>query len=158
MRRMEKNVSRKQTVARLDNGFEETNSGVVRMNRCLHELVGDHPDFEVMCEPSSAPYYFRYLPNTLAERLDEFETQQLVNRLNEEIVENVQCRGFNSVMTIDAHGLVAIQISISSNEIPHTTFEALARWGRLLHATYQATANRETELCSSELHSSPTEL
>lgn len=155
---MEKDVSRKQKVARPDNGFEEMNSGVVRMNRCLHELVGDHPDFEVLCEPTRAPYYFRYLPNTLADRLDEFEIQQLVNRLNEAIVENVQCRGFNSVMTIDVDGLVAIQISISSNEIPHTTFEALARWGRLLHTTYQSTSEMETDLCSNESHSSPTEV
>lgn len=128
------------------------------MNRCLHELVGDHPDFEVLCEPTRAPYYFRYVPNTLVEHLEEFKIQQLVNRLNEQIVENVQCRGFNSVMTTDVRGLVAIQISISSNEIPHTTFEALARWGRLLHATYQATTARETESCSNELHTSRTEL
>jgi len=158
MRRMEKDVSRKQNVARPDNGFEEMNSGVVRMNRCLHELVGDHPDFEVLCEPTRAPYYFRYLPNALAERLDQLEVQQLVDRLNEEIVENVQGRGFKSVMTTNAPGFVAIQISISSNEIPHTTFEALARWGRLLHTTYQSTSEMETDLCSNELHSSPTEV
>jgi len=151
MRRMEKEFSR-------DTRLEETNLAALSMNRCLHELVGDHPDFEVLCEPTRAPYYFRYVPNTLAERLDEVEIQHLVNRLNEKIVENVQCRGFNSVMTIDFRGLVAIQISMSSNEIPHTTFEALARWGRLLHSTYQSTSDMETELCSSELHSSPTEL
>jgi hypothetical protein len=148
---MEKEVSR-------DTRFDETKSAALRMNRCLHELVGDHPDFELLCEPTRAPYYFRYVPHTLAERLDEIEIQQLVDRLNENIVENVQCRGFHSVMTINVRGLVAIQISISSNEIPHTTFEALARWGRLLHSTYQSTSDMETELCSSELHSSPTEL
>ena len=158
MRGMEKEVSHKQRIATSDTGFDETLSAAVRMNRCLHELVGDHPDFEVLCQPSGAPYYFRYLPNTLADRLDEIETQQLINRLNEEIVESVQRRGFNSVITIKVRGLVAIQISISSNEIPHTTFEALARWGRLLHSTYQSTSARETELCSSESHSSPTEL
>ncbi|HEX7295450.1 MAG TPA: hypothetical protein VF251_06840 [Pyrinomonadaceae bacterium] len=147
MRPMEQDVSRQESVARFDNGFEETNGAVVRMNRCLHELVGDHPDFEVLCEPTGAPYYFRYVPNTLADRLEEVQIQQLVNRLNEEIVENVQCRGFKSVTTINVRGLVAIQISISSNEIPHTTFEALARWGRLLHTTHQAAPNREKELC-----------
>ena len=98
------------------------------------------------------------LGNALAERLDQLEVQQLVDRLNEEIVENVQGRGFKSVMTTNAPGFVAIQISISSNEIPHTTFEALARWGRLLHTTYQSTSEMETDLCSNELHSSPTEV
>ena len=151
MRRMEKEVSP-------NTGFEETNSAALRMNRCLHELVVDHPDFELLCEPTRAPYYFRYLPNALAERLDQLEVQQLIDRLNEEIVENVQARGFKSVMTTYVPGFVAIQISISSNELPHTTFEALARWGRLLHTTYQSTSEMETDLCSNELHSSPTEV
>ena len=151
MRRMEKEISS-------NTGFEETNSAALRMNRVLHELVVDHPDFEVLCEPTRAPYYFRYLPNTLAECVDQLEVQRLVDRLNEEIVENVQGRGFKSVTTTSVPGFVAIQISISSNEIPHTTFEALARWGRLLHTTYQSTSEMETDLCSNESHSSPTEV
>lgn len=158
MQRMEKEIPREHLTGASDVGLEKPNSAAEGMNRCLHELVADHPDFEVLCLPTRAPYYFRYLPNVLAERLNEIEVQQLVDRLNEQIVENVQGRGFKSVVTTNVLGFVAIQISISSNEIPHTTFEALARWGRLVHATYQATANRETELCSSELHSSPTQL
>lgn len=155
---MEKEVSAAHMIATSDTGFEETNSVAVSMNRCLHELVGDHPDFELLCEPTRAPYYFRYLPNALAERLDDGEVRKLVDRLNEEIVESVQGRGFKSVMTTNIPGFVAIQISISSNEIPHTTFEALARWGRLLHSTYQSTSEMETNSCSNELHSSPTEV
>ena len=65
----------------------------------LDNLVRDHPDFEVLCEPTLSVYYFRYVPNTLAERQEEPEIQELLDRLNEEIVESVQRSGFNPVMT-----------------------------------------------------------
>jgi len=130
--------------------------------RHLHELVRDHPDFEVLCEPTLSLYYFRYLPNTLAERKQEPEIQDQLDRLNEEIVESVQRSGFNLVMTTSVGGRIAIQIPSSSTVTVDTTFEAIARWGRLLNkkrsVSCQTTPDMEAELCLSELDSSLTEV
>ncbi|HEY8226059.1 MAG TPA: hypothetical protein VIG25_12330 [Pyrinomonadaceae bacterium] len=121
------------------------------MTSCLHDLVRDHPDFEVLCEPALDPYHFRYVPHTLAERYEEPEIQGLLDRLNEELVESVQRIGLNSVMTTRVQGRVAIQISCRSNGSSASdlgvTFEVIARWGRLLNTKrsvgYQATPDME---------------
>lgn len=120
----------------VDTGFEETNlNGLI--TRHLHKLVSDHPDFEVLCEPTVDPYHFRYVPHTLAERQAEPQIQDLIDRLNEEIVESVQRIGLHPVITTRVQGRVAIQISSRSNGSPGWdaggTFEAVARWGRLIH-------------------------
>ncbi|MCA1601745.1 MAG: hypothetical protein LC776_08945 [Acidobacteria bacterium] len=148
---MEQDVSREQMMEFGGTGFEETHSEGVRMTLCLHELVRDHPDFEVLCEPALEPYHFRYVPHTLAERHEEPEIQRLLDRLNEEIVESVQRIGLNSVMTARVHDRVAIKILCrpngSSASDVGVTFEAIARWGRLLNTkrsvSYEATRNLE---------------
>ncbi|HET6646131.1 MAG TPA: hypothetical protein VFH01_02305, partial [Pyrinomonadaceae bacterium] len=56
----------------------------------LHELVREHPDFEVLCSPSPYFYRFRYVPSGMAERQDEPELRTLLDRLNQEIVETLQ--------------------------------------------------------------------
>ena len=99
----------------------------------LHDLVRDHPDFEVLSEPTNYRYVFRYLPNGLSELREEFEVQQLLDRLNEEIVEAVVRHGFTQVATTRVRGRVAIQMSISLAVDVDATFEAIARWGRLLN-------------------------
>jgi hypothetical protein len=125
----------------------------------LHSLVCDHPDFEVLCEPTSHPYCFRYLPNGLAERQQESEVQELLNTLNEEIVRAVEREGLS--LTCFA-GRLAILMSITSREDIDATFEAIARWGRLLarnlFVSHELTPDMEEKLCSSELHSLSTEV
>jgi glutamate/tyrosine decarboxylase-like PLP-dependent enzyme len=137
MPRMEQDISCKHLLDVADSGFEKTTRENIGMTGCLHELVRDHPDFEVLCESSGEPYHFRYVPHTLAERQQEPEIQELLNRLNEEIVESVQRIGLTSVTTIRVQGRIAIQISSRSNgsSAPDIglTFEVIARWGRLLN-------------------------
>jgi hypothetical protein len=125
----------------------------------LHNLVRDHPDFEVLCAPASV-YCFRYVPNGLAERQEEAGVHALLDRLNEEIVEAVQR---SSVTAIRIRGRVAIQVSIGSQEDDvDATFETIARWGRLLNkklsVRYETTSDMEEKLCSSESHFSLTEV
>jgi glutamate/tyrosine decarboxylase-like PLP-dependent enzyme len=102
----------------------------------LHELVREHPDFEVLCAPTPYLYRFRYVPNGMAERQDEPEVQILLDRLNQEIVENVQRHGL-TLVNIRVLGRVAIQMSICSRRTlaaeVDAMFEIIARWGRLLH-------------------------
>ena len=132
----------------------------------LHNLVREHPDFDVLCEPPSPVYCFRYVPNGIAEQQDKPKVQQLLDHLNAEIVDAVQREGFALLTTTHVSGCVAIRIPISSQttlrEVVDATFEAIARWGRLLPRESSVrkgtTPDMEKQLCSNESHSSATEV
>ena len=99
----------------------------------LHNLVCEHPEFEVLCEPTVDPYCFRYLPNGL--RANQRDVQELLDRLNEEIVESVQRQGLALITRTQIGGCVAIRISIRPETIRDdidAAFDAIARWGRLV--------------------------
>jgi glutamate/tyrosine decarboxylase-like PLP-dependent enzyme len=117
-------------------GLRELFSKNLGLARHLHNLVCEHPDFEVLHEPTLYLYCFRYVPNALAERRQEPEVQTQLDRLNQEIVEAIQRSGLALVMTTRIRGRVAIRMSICSHrtleEDVDATFEAIARWGRLL--------------------------
>jgi len=102
----------------------------------LHDLVCEHPDFEVLCEPTVDFYSFRYMPNALADCMDKDQVQQLLDHLNREIVESVRREGLLTVTSAQVAGGVAISVSICSDrtmrEDLDATFEAIARCGRLL--------------------------
>ena len=101
----------------------------------LHDLVCDHPDFEVLCEPTADLYCFRYVPNDLSEHKDQYEVRQLLDHLNEEIVASAQCESPALVTKMYVDGHIAIRMWVFSHdtvrEDVETTFEAIARWGRL---------------------------
>lgn len=100
----------------------------------LDNLVREHPDFEALHEPALTGYCFRCVPNGLAERQEEREVQALLDALNGEIVQAVQHYGFDRVITIRTQGRAAIRVSFCSTSIEEVdaTFDAIARWGRLL--------------------------
>ena len=132
----------------------------------LHTLVREHPEFEVLCEPTTLVYCFRYLPNGLAERREEPKICEVLDRLNEEIVAAVQREAIPLLTTTRVTGRVAIRISIGSqsplNEDIDATFEALARWGRAsfkkLSASHELKVDMEAQSCLSESHSSSMEV
>ena len=132
--------------------MEEDVSTNVGLLGHLHSLVREHPDFEVLCEPTSV-YCFRYLPNGLAERREEPEVQELLDRLNEEIVEAVQRDAIPLLTTMRVTGRIAIRISIGSqkilNEDIDATFEAIAWWGRAcfkkLFVSYELKVDMEAQ-------------
>ena len=132
----------------------------------LDNLVREHPDFEALHEKTLNSYCFRCVPNSLVERREEPEVQALLDVLNEEIVQAVQHNGFAEVMTIRIQGRAAILVSLCSSrtlvEEVDSTFEAIARWGRVLNkklsVRYEMTPDVEEQLCLSESHSSPTEV
>jgi glutamate/tyrosine decarboxylase-like PLP-dependent enzyme len=129
-------------------------------------LVREHPDFEALHEPILNEYYFRCVPNGLVERQEEPEVQALLDVLNEEIVQAVQRNGFEAVVTTRVEGRTAILVSFCSDrtlvEEVDATFEAIARWARLLNKKLsvrsEITSEMEAQLCLSESHSSPTEV
>lgn len=133
----------------------------------LDDLVREHPDFEPLHEPTLNGYCFRCVPNGLVERQEEPKVQALLDLLNEEIVQAVQRNGFAAVVPIRVQGRAAIRVSFCSGrtlvEEVDATFEAIARWGRLLNKTLTVrnettTSGMEAKLCSSGSHSSPTEV
>ena len=101
----------------------------------LHDLVREHPDFEVLCEPTADLYCFRYVPNDLSEHKDQPEVRQLLDHLNEEIVDSAQRESPALVTKMYVNGHIAIRMWVFSadtvREDVETTFEAIARWGRL---------------------------
>lgn len=114
--------------------MEEQVTQHVGLEGYLRNLVCEHPNFEVLCGPTVDLWCFRYLPNGLP--ADQREVQQLLDRLNGEIVESVQHEGFALINKTQVGSSVAIRISICSHrtvrEDIDATFEAIARWGRLL--------------------------
>ena len=132
----------------------------------LDNLVREHPDFETLHEPTLNSYCFRCVPNALVERQEEAEVQALLDVLNEEIVKAVQHNGFTQVVTVRVQDRTAIRVSFSDSSLADevdATFEAVARWGRLLNkkltvSNETTTSGMEAKLCSSESHSSPTEV
>ena len=132
----------------------------------LHELVSDHPDFEVMRASSCYHYCFRYLPNSFADRSEEPEIQRLLDELNQQIIVAVQRNGQASLLTTRICGRIAIRMpncsSATSTAEIETTFEAIARWGRLLNKKLMVrngrTPDMEATLCLSESHFSPMEV
>ena len=147
-------------------GLRELFSKNLGLARRLHDLVREHPDFEVLHEPTLYLYCFRYVPNGLAGRQEEPGVQALLDRLNQEIAEAVQRNGLALLMTTRIGRRVAIRMSICSHRTSEVdvdaTFEAIARWGRLLTKThsvcYEQPAEMEALPCSSESCSSPTEV
>lgn len=115
----------------------------------LHELLKEHPDFEVMRASSCYRYCFRYLPNNFADRRDEPEIQRLLDDLNQQIVAAVQRTGLASLLTTRICGRIAMRMpdcSATSTAEIDTTFEAIARWGRLLNKKLIVQNNRTTEM------------
>jgi len=126
----------------------------------IHELVSEHPDFEVLSEPTSHRYCFRYVPNVMAERHNKLQVQRLLDSLNQKIVEAVQRNNFSQVTTIEMQGHVVIRVWHHSEKISRedvdAVFEVIARWGRLLTKELSPSA-MEVRQCLNESHSSPTE-
>ena len=131
-------------------GLRELFSKNLGLTRRLHVLVGDHPDFEVLHEPTLYLYCFRYVPHGLAGRREEEGVRELLDRLNQEIVEAVQRSGLALLMTTRVRGRVAIRMSVCSHRTLQAdidaTFEAVARWGRLLNTKLSVLHERTTEV------------
>ena len=100
-------------------GLREVLSKNLGLARRLHQLVRDHPDFEVLHEPTLYIYSFRYVPGDLAGRQEVPEIRARVDALNEAIADAVQRSGLALLMTTRIRGRVALRMSICS----HRTLE-----------------------------------
>jgi glutamate/tyrosine decarboxylase-like PLP-dependent enzyme len=110
-----------------------------RLASRLVDLARDHPDFEVLHEPVIYIASIRCVPNALADRQDDPEVRETIDRLNQEIVETIQRDGRALVMSTRIRGRLAIRMSICSQRTTETdidsTFEAMAEAARRLSPT-----------------------
>ena len=113
--------------------------------RRLHDLVREHPDFEVLLQPTKYLYCFRYVPNALSERQEEHDIQCKLDELNQEIVTAIQNSGCALVTTTKICGHTGMRMSTCFAEVSETdvdaTFESIARCGRLLSTIKQTGGN-----------------
>jgi glutamate/tyrosine decarboxylase-like PLP-dependent enzyme len=104
--------------------------------RRLHALVRDHPDFEVVRDPTPQAYSFRCVPHAFSERQDEPGIQAFLDRLNQGIVDALAPSGKAPITVTRIHGRVALHVSIGSRDSlaadVDRAFEAIAREGRRL--------------------------
>ena len=96
-------------------------------------------DIEVLHEPVIYIASLRCVPNALADRQDEPEVRDAIDRLNQEIVEAIQRSGHALVMSTRIRGRRAIRMSICSQRTTEadidSTFAALAEVARKLSPT-----------------------
>jgi glutamate/tyrosine decarboxylase-like PLP-dependent enzyme len=114
----------------------------IALARRLHELVRDHPDFQVLHEPTLSLYCFRCVPHAVAGRQHEPTVAAALDQLNDAIAREVQGSGLAFLMTTRLRGQVALRFSIASQrteaEDIDRTFEAIAAAGRRLGAPLTA--------------------
>lgn len=118
-------------------GLRQAFAKSLHLARHLHQLVRDHPDFEVIHEPMLYLYCFRYVPCALADSANEPEVRERLDRLNQQIADAVQRSGTALVMTSRIRGLVVLRMSICSQRTEEEDIErtlgALAQTGHELN-------------------------
>ncbi len=118
-------------------GLREAFAKSQRLARHLHQLVRDHPDFEVIHEPTLYLYCFRYVPRALVKSAHEPEVRERLDRLNQQIADAVQKSGTALVMTSRIRGRIVLRMSICSQRTEEEDIErtlgALAQAGHDLH-------------------------
>lgn len=112
-------------------GLRERLRAGIRQARRAHQLVSEHPDFEALHEPTLFLCSFRYRPRDLAGQ----DCDAYLDRLNQQIAEDVQRSGLASVMTTRIRGRTVLRLSICSHRTTERdierVLEALALLGQV---------------------------
>jgi aromatic-L-amino-acid/L-tryptophan decarboxylase len=123
----------------------------ILLARHLHDLVHDHPDFEVLHEPTLYLYCFRFVPKCVAEHRNNQNLADLLDQLNQQIADTIQASGLALVMTTRIHGRVTLRLSICSHRTLKAdidmTFEAILDAGRRLATQFLGDTKREAIEC-----------
>jgi glutamate/tyrosine decarboxylase-like PLP-dependent enzyme len=135
-------------------GLRAVFSKSLALAKRLHSLVREHPDFEVLHEPTLYVYSFRFVPNLLSDREGEPEVAAFVDRLNEDIARAVAQTGFAFLMTTRIRGRVALRMSMCSHRTTEddidATFAGIASIGRELARRSTHVSATSTEESSRE--------
>ena len=103
----------------------------------LHLLVSNSKDFITVHEPELFIYSFRYCPAELKDKCNEEDTSRYLDKLNQQIADEITASGFAFIMTSKVRGQVVIRLSICSHrttlqDIEHV-FHRLEEIGKRIH-------------------------
>ena len=115
----------------------------MRLARYLHTLIGRHPDFEAFTQHLSITT-FRYVPRPLRAAAGTPETEQYLQRLNEDLLARVERSGEAFLSNAIVGGRFALRACIVNFRTTVADIEALppllARLGREADESLRAQA------------------
>lgn len=92
--------------------------------RHLDKLVRTSPDFIALHHPELFIYSFRFFPQGASEVYDPSESDLYLDKINQEIVDEIMASGFAFIMTSKVKGRIVIRLSICSHR---TTLEDIEK-------------------------------
>ena len=109
----------------------------IRCAQHLHHLVGQSTDFVPMHAPELFIYSFRFFPASLRTQDNGPKVAAYLDRVNQEIADEITRSGFAFIMTSKVRGQVVIRLSICSHRTTlqdmEQVFQRLQQIGRALH-------------------------
>ena len=81
----------------------------------LHKLVSSSSDFMPVHEPELFIYSFRYIPKELKEKVQDENIKARLDKLNQQIADEITASGYAFIMTSKVRGEVVIRLSICSH-------------------------------------------
>ena len=114
-------------------GYRQMIGEDMRLSRRLHALVQQHPDFEALTQHLSIAT-FRYVPGDLKASVGTHDTEQYLERLNQELLSRVERGGEAFLSNAVVNGRFALRACIVNFRTSEADIEALppllARIGR----------------------------
>ncbi len=105
-------------------GYVESISQDIRLSRNLYAILHKRPDFETFTQNLSITT-FRYVPSELRSKVGEAETEERLNKLNEELLERVERSGKAFLSNAVINGRFALRACIVNFRTSDEDIEAL---------------------------------
>jgi glutamate/tyrosine decarboxylase-like PLP-dependent enzyme len=105
-------------------GYQQMISDDMRLSRHLHALVRQHPDFEALTQHLSVTT-FRYVPRDRQLAAGTPETEQYLQRLNQELLSRVERSGQAFLSNAMVNGRFALRACIVNFRTSEADIEAL---------------------------------
>src|SRR4029079_7396127 len=119
-------------------GYHEMIGEDMRLSRRLHALVQEHPDFEALTQHLSITT-FRYVPGDLRATVGTHDTEQHLEKLNQELLSRVERSGEAFLSNAMVNGRFALRACIVNFRTSEADIDALvpllARIGNDVHQT-----------------------
>jgi glutamate/tyrosine decarboxylase-like PLP-dependent enzyme len=107
-------------------GYRRMISDDMRLSQCLDTLVREHPDFEALTQHLSITT-FRYVPREMRATIGTPETEQRLERLNQELLSRVERSGEAFLSNALVNGRFALRACIVNFRTAQADIEALVQ-------------------------------
>ena len=105
-------------------GYQEMIGDDMRLSRRLHALVQEHPDFEALTQHLSITT-FRYVPADLRASVGTHDTEQQLEKLNQELLSRIERSGEAFLSNAIVNGRFALRACIVNFRTSEADIEAL---------------------------------